>query len=266
MPPKCFHMMEDLSNADKIIRRAIMSCHPRDWDEDFITRTWLRELRNNLPKLNFPNGNRIRAVWDAFKINGQLEQDNGDVAFIVKITFKNNNELTGVGFLEAKRIYENSHRYDALKWAQLKNMVNNSSSHHLLLYDYEEQEILSSSLHCDYGMCPYCHYFELHNKAIGVVVPTAQALAYEIKDRNLTKIGYRLSEQILHRYFNGLDLNFDQEIVNSVLSGAKGGIAFLAIAHVILDEETETQLSPDNILISESSVFSRISREPTKNG
>ena len=257
MPPKCFRMMKDLSKADNIIRNAIKSCHPRDWDEDFITRTWLRKLRNNLQQLHFPSGKRIRAVWDAYKMNGKLEQDNGDVAFIIKITFKNNNEMMGVGFLEAKRLYEKSSQYDALKRGQLRNMVSNSSSHYLLLYDYEEQKISSSICSC--GMCKHFHY----NKAIGVVVPTAHALSYDIKDRGLANIGHRLSEQILYRFFNGLDLNFDQELVNNVLSGAEGGIAFLAVGHIILDEETEIQLSTDQMLTLETNFFSRIPKDPS---
>lgn len=188
-------------------------------------------------------------------MDGRLEEDNGDVAFLVKVTLQNGNTLSGVAFLEAKRIYD-SGSYDALKWAQLRHMTDRSSHHHLLLYDFQEQEIshpLSWGC-CFDGSCAWAG----HNKAIGIVVPTFHALAYEEKSRSLATIGYRLSEQILLRYFRGLDLNFDQNLVENVKAGVTGGIQYLAIAHVVLSEEIDVEPSLQGVQPSENSGFRRL--------
>lgn len=256
MPPLCYQMLRELSFVDNTIRSAISSCHPRSWNENHITYTWLERLRAATPRISFPHSKKVRVLWDAYKMGGQLEEDNGDVAFLVKVTFPNGNTLSGVAFLEAKRIYDNG-RYDALKWEQLKNMTDHSSHHHLLLYDFQEQSIphpLSWGC-CLEGHC-YCDGDE--NKAIGIVVPTFHALAYEEKNRSIATLGYRLSEQILLRYFRGLDLNFDLNLVENVVAGVTGGVQYLAVAHVVLDEKTDVELSLNGIRPNENSGFSRL--------
>lgn len=255
MPPLCYRMMRELFRADYVIRSAIASCHPRGWNEDHITYTWLHQLRAAAPKISFSKCPKISVVWDAYKMDGRLEKDNGDVAFLVKVTFQNGNTLSGVAFLEAKRIY-NSGSYDALKWAQLKHMTDHSSHHNLLLYDFQEEEILQP---LSWGCCwdgPRDCFGS--SRAIGIVVPTFHALEYKVKDRSLATIGYRLSEQIFLRYFRGLDLNFDQNLVNNVKNGVTEGIQYLAIAHVVLSEETNVELSLQGVQPSKNSGFRRL--------
>lgn len=252
MPPLCYRMMLELSRADDVIRSAIESCHPREWNEDHITYTWLRRLLAAAPKISFSKRPKISMVWDAYKMDGRLEEDNGDVAFLVKVTFQNGNTLSGVAFLEAKRIYD-SGSYDALKWPQLKHMTDYSSYHHLLLYDFQEQEMMHPlSWGCCWDAPRDCFG---SSRAIGIVVPTFHALAYKVKGRSLATIGYRLSEQIFLRYFRGLDLNFDQNLVKNVKDGVTGGIQYLAIAHVVLSEETDVELSLQGVQPSKSSGF-----------
>lgn len=264
MPPPCYQMLRELCAVDNTIRSAISSCYPRSWNEDHITYTWLEKLRGATPKIFVPNSPRIRVLWDAYKMDGKLEEDNGDVAFLIKVTFPNQNTLSGVAFLEAKRIYD-SGRYDALKWAQLKHMTDHSSHHHLLLYDFQEQEIQHPlTWGCCFGGPCFCDADE--NKAIGIVVPTFHALAYEEKSRSLTTIGYRLSEQIMLRYFRGLDLNFDQTLVENVIAGVAGGIKYLAVAHVILSKEIDAELSLQGVQPKESSGFRRLEDRDERRG
>jgi hypothetical protein len=248
-------MMRELSKADEVIRSAIESCNPRAWNEDHITYTWLSKLRAAAPKIPFFKRPGVSVIWDAYKMDGRLEEDNGDVAFLVKVTFNNSNTLTGVAFLEAKRIYSNGN-YDALKWAQLRHMTDRSSHHHILLYDFQEQEILHP---LPWGCCWDCPCDSFRsNKAIGIVVPTLHALAYEVKNRSLATIGYRLSEQIFFRYFRGLDLNFDQNLVENVKAGVAGGVQYLAVAHVNLSEEVDVELSLHGVRPNENSGFRRL--------
>lgn len=255
MPLPCYRIMQELFKADDVIRSAIESCNPREWNEDHITYTWLSQLRSVAPRIHFAKSPRISVIWDAYKMDGRLEEDNGDVAFIVKVSFSNSNALTGVAFLEAKRIY-NSGNYDALKWPQLKHIADRSSYHHILLYDFQEQETLHPMSCCcclDYP----CDFF-WSKKAIGIVVPTLHALAYKTKSQSLATIGYRLSEQIFFRYFRGLDLNFDQSLVENVKAGVTGGVKYLAVAHVILNEETEVEPSLHGVQPNQNSGFRRL--------
>ncbi len=250
MPPPCYQMMLELSKTDETIRSAIKSCYPRSWDENHITYTWLSKLRETPPKIIFTKTPKISVIWDAYKMTGQLERANGDVAFIVKVSFNNGNAIAGVAFLEAKRIYEDGN-YDALKYEQLEYITYNKTHHHILLYDFNE------TLKPSYYSCCWdypCDRF-LSKEAIGIVVPTPHALAYKTKNRSLATIGIRLSEQIFFRYFKGLDLNFDQNLVESVRKGITGDVRYLAVAHVILNKETEIELSLDGIQPYEASGF-----------
>lgn len=177
MPTPCYLKLKELHKANKVIRDSIISCYPRAWDENHITHKWLSSLRDHTSKISYASHYRINVIWDAFKLNGTLERNNGDIAFIVKITFQNEKSLSGVAFLEAKRIYENSGKYDALDWSQLKRITQNSPYHHLLLYDFEEQE-LPNALLC--SCCCWNDHSDSKN-GIGIIVPTSHALTYKEK-------------------------------------------------------------------------------------
>lgn len=232
-----------LNHIDLIINKEVKLCHPRYWNEDHITYTWLRKLILDWPSIYLTSHPSTSVHWDAYKMDGNLEQENGDVAFLIDITFDNGNNLLGVGFLEAKRIY-NTGQFDALKWAQLRLLSSNSSNHQLLLYDYEPIETqfpISTCLPCSH--CPFCkEYVQYCGKpsevSAAIVMPTLHAIAYEDKSRNLESIGHRLSEQIVLRYFRGLDLEFDADLVNRVLAGVTGGAKFLAVATIQVGDGT----------------------------
>lgn len=231
-----------LDYIDQIIHREVAQCHPRYWNEDHITYSWLKKLISEWPSINMAPHPTTSAHWDAYKMDGNLEQENGDVAFLIDIHFDNGHTLQGVGFLEAKRIYDTG-KFDALKWAQLRLLGSNSSNHQLLLYDHSPSSTrysLGACLPCDY--CPYCedhgpYCCEPSEFSAAIVMPTLHAIAYEEKGRKLESIGHRLSEQIVLRYFRGLDLDFDADLVKRVLAGAAGGAKFLAVATIHVGDE-----------------------------
>lgn len=255
MPPMCYKLMKSLYKIERSIQNSILSCYPREWNEDHITYTWLKELRHvssDLTSPFFPKFPKTNVAWDAYKIDGRLEEANGDVAFLVKVTFENKNSLTGVAFLEAKRVYD-SGRYDSLKWAQLKHMTSRSSQHLLLLYDFEEQQVTSSMIGCD-------HYFDdlcLLRGTNAIVTPTLYALTVEEKTRALSNIGYPLSEQIFLRFFRGFDLDFTQTLVEQVKQGVTGGVKFLVVAHVVMGSEDQRDISLKDVTPPENSGFKR---------
>jgi hypothetical protein len=230
-----------LHAVERLIDDSVRQCYPRAWNEDHITYSWLNTLRREWSKVPFLAGTPLAVRWDAYKMDGVLEEDNGDVAFLIDIRFANGNTLQGVGFLEAKRIYP-SGRFDALKWAQLKGLSSNSNSHQLLLYDHDP--LPTSHSHFEWTVFPECgacgNEADIDclsigsEKSLAIVVPSFHAIAFEEKGRQIESIGYRLSEQIVMRYFRGLDLNFDETLVAKVLAGAAGGAKFLAVATVAI--------------------------------
>lgn len=209
-------------------------------------------------------------------MDGKLERENGDVAFLIDINFDNGNTLLGVGFLEAKRIYT-SGSFDALKWAQLKLLSANSSSHQLLLYDNDPMPTQYSLGGCyPFCCCPGCEddlsfCCELSEVSAAIVMPTLHAIAYEEKGKKLEMIGHRLSEQIVLRYFRGLDLDFDLDLVKRVLAGLVGGAKYLAVATVqigadanSLDTDGAQERKP--IMPDEGSGYRRLDLENNRQG
>jgi hypothetical protein len=255
VPPPCYKISRELSRIDKTIEDSITSCYPRSWDEDHISYSWLKAMLGLGHSISVPQTLGLSIKWDAYKQNGTLEENNGDIAFLVNLIFPNGNELTGVGFLEAKRAYE-SGKYEALKWEQLRRMNTNSTSHQLLLYDFEPQtpSFFYAGGCCWDGSCRLC----CDRKSSALVTPTVHALAYEKKDRSLAAIGYRLSEQIFFRYFRGLDLNFDNELVQNVKKGISGGIKFLAVASVAVGASEGFEHSLEKVRPNENSGFRSI--------
>jgi hypothetical protein len=233
--------MCQLDHIDQIIHREVAQCYPRYWNEDHITYSWLRKLISEWPSIGLAPHPTTSVHWDAYKMDGTLEEENGDVAFLIDINFDNGNTLQGVGFLEAKRIYGG--RFAALKWNQLRLLSSNSSNHQLLLYDHSPiftQYSFGACLPC--GDCPCCedhgpYRCERSEVSAAIVVPTLHAIAYKEKGKKLESIGHRLSEQIVLRYFRGLDLDFDTHLVTRVLAGAVGGAKFLAVATIHVGDE-----------------------------
>ena len=222
---------DKLREVERIISSKINVCYPRDWDEDFITRTWLSALIASGPKLLFPSG-KVQVAWDAYKMTKSSETKYGDVAFVVKVSFQANKDLTGVGFLEAKRIYSNG-KFNSLCWRQLGRMLRNARQHHLLLYDYQPQ----SNLQRGFGNFFCCDELYFDGGSPATVLPSRHALTIRSKDRSLETFAYPLSKQIVLRYFRGLDLNFNPKMVEEVLSGIPGGVKFLIVAHALLSDE-----------------------------
>jgi hypothetical protein len=174
----CLCLPPQINAIDQKIELAILATSPRNWDEDYITRTWLEALLNSPSCFSSKQG--LQVAFDAYKMNGNLEKSYGDIAVLVKLSFPNKKSLTGVGFLEAKRIYQPSNTYEALRAPQLKKMNQNSPHHKLLLYDFNKPTIAS-------GVCwnaPH-HFPFCSNKAVAIVVPTAHALAYGKNDSSL---------------------------------------------------------------------------------
>lgn len=193
-------------------------------------------------------------AWDAYKADGKLEESNGDIAILVKQTFPNQSELSGVAFLEAKRTYEPTGGYDKLDWAQLSRQNSNSSYHKLLLYDHEPANLNFNAYWP--GLMPFQHphpFFEHYARFFeqyavdfsthACVCPSRHAIAYRTRTRRLHELCVPLSHQICLRYFFGHDLDYNAQLVADVSNGVAGGVDYLIVAHVSFVEGGESSVA-----------------------
>jgi hypothetical protein len=244
MSAKCYYEFAKwVWSVERSIGESVGGCAERSWQEDHITYTWIDKLRQTPRSIGVTDSSRpFRIAWDAYKADGRLEENHGDVAFLVKQTFPNRTEITGVAFLEAKRVY-NSGSFEKLDWTQLNKQSMNSSSHRLLLYDNQDVKV-SWPWHCS-CVFPYpqfhpyfemlFYYFErgsIEFSTRATVCLPQHAVAYGKRNRELHEISVPLSHQLCLRYFMGQDLDYNPRLVTDVTNGVQAGIEFLIVAHV----------------------------------
>jgi hypothetical protein len=236
------------------IYRSVANCSPREWNEDHISYSWIRAIRNTQRHIGVSGGWRkpFCIAWDAFKADGALEESNGDIAFLVKQTLPNNKELWGVAFLEAKRVYDSGY-FEKLDWEQLSLQSANSSSHRLLLYDTKDVIMNSpcfTAVIGAYSFRPSLASMWLNiaeqdqsnfSTRASVCLPQ-QAIAYRTKTRQLHELCTPLSHQICLRYFMGHDLDYNPELVSRVANGVHGGVNWLFVVHMRYGEDGEASI------------------------
>ena len=72
----------------------------------------------------------------AFKQKGDTKNKLGDIPFVLDITYKDGDNIKGVVFLEAKKRYQGTNEYSAIKFDQIERIYSNAPSARLLLYNY----------------------------------------------------------------------------------------------------------------------------------
>src|SRR6202049_2764963 len=124
--------------VEQATQQVVRSAYPRYWKEDYITQSLLAALITRLGSASVIASDRPFTIEvDAFKAHGKLEQTRGDIAVIVRRTSWEDEELTGIGFLEAKRRYPNTGEYTALDFTQLDRIHDGTDNLQILLYDFE---------------------------------------------------------------------------------------------------------------------------------
>lgn len=211
--------MEFTGRIEEIIRTSISNLSGHEWDEDFITRNLLNDLRNELRGINLIGKNLKSDInWQAYKLKGNYENNFGDIALVVNISYKDGTSIHGAAFLEAKKRDWRKTTFSAMKTAQAKKILKNAPRSQYLLYDYEEiTNFLNGSLYLE----EMEHYHYLRGSCIpfsgvtrAVCVPLNLAVATGDKDTLLYRHGLPLSMMLSSRYFQGLDLEFDETSKN----------------------------------------------------
>ena len=228
-----------IADVENTVSGEVSSCVARDWDEDFVTRSWLRALIGKYPYvevIDLPDAFKVQ--WDAYKAVGTTERKHGDIAILVRVKFKHGRHLEGVAFMEAKRIYESS--YDAIKWPQLKYHSSNTANHRLLLYDKEPLNWENNSHWSDDHSWPYRPGFWpwRFGRVHAFCLPSVHALALGSIGRDLNDISQPLSWQLCCRYLRGLDLDYSPHLVEAVKQAIPAGVNYLIVANVSMNPDS----------------------------
>ena len=249
-----------LRKVERVISSSIYKCSPRAWNEDHISYTWLQDVTQHFRDITITDiPSRFSMAWDAYKADGALEENHGDIAILVKLTFPKQKSLTGVAFLEAKRSYANS-GYTKLDWNQLEYQSSKVSNHQVLLYDDQPTDACITNL-VKQGCC-YCLPFipYQYQSTQAIVIPTPHVLALKSRTKNINSLGLPLAYKLCCRYLQGLDLDFSSQLVSAVQTGVADGVKYLLVAHVVqadageattqsieINRERYQRLSSDNI-------------------
>lgn len=129
----------DLVNVlEKIFADNIRGNYSESYDENHITFCILNEIRKKFVHIevdSYPG--RISLAWRPWKLKGKYENNFGDIAILVNIIDNDGVEIQGVSFLEAKKRYRESGKFDAVKEDQLSRIYKNAPHAMLLFYDFQ---------------------------------------------------------------------------------------------------------------------------------
>jgi len=238
----------------KTVNDALGKCYPRDWkDEDHLTRSLLATLRDEHSEVTIEkdkvSGKNSKCHWDVYKNTKEtgIEQKHGDIGVLVQLHFSKSKILEGVAFLEAKRIYHNNEndsksKFGALDKSQLERYCNNSSFHRTVLYD---------CIKIDSGYNP-----------AAFTLPTQHLLTINKDNRDIYPFCEYFSYCLTNRYFQGYELDFDPDLVNSVKGflDSNGGVKYLIVAQSTLSPDLS--LEPKLIEINDNMYQRLDSSEP----
>lgn len=215
---------------EQITQSSIKDCYPRYWSENDITTSLLKGYGKNFRQIEVSGyKDDIQIDWDCYKFSGAVETKYGDIAVLVKIKYADDSEIEGIGFLEAKRKYSDTGKFDKLEQEQMKRIYNNAPHSFLLLYDYEPTLIFPKSINffkdIHYQRKLLWNGLELTGlipSTYSLVIPTSYYSEFSPKcGTNLYKFGNPLSYQFCGRYFLGLDLHFSKDLIDEAKGFAK---------------------------------------------
>lgn len=211
---------------DETINQAIRSCYSKTWNENEITTNLLKNLGDFLDKNEYkdPLTGQTSIKFIGYKYKGKPETDYGDIALLVTIRFDNGLKYKGVGILEAKRRLEDKYEYrKQSSTGQFAKILRNAPYANLLLYDYEPLTQIINPYSDIVDMRHY-YYDDIYGEIIPKSISPSNCVTcplYFVKDkteilRKITRSCSRLSEQLLNRYFYGLDLHTDSKSISAL--------------------------------------------------
>lgn len=201
------------------LSHSVKTNFPRSWDENTISYSLCRTIKRFLNRqIIFGLNRSFNVSTDAFKLNGESEKKHGDIAVLISINNWDGKILQGTGFLEAKKRYDESGKYEAIDFAQLQRIYENTPHAQLILYshesitDYEAYVPIISELD-QFDDFNYTNFG--HQTNVGAM-PLNLGIELNNKSTLLHKYTYPLAFQIIGRFLHGYDLHFDTSINQKV--------------------------------------------------
>ena len=229
----------NLRRTEDLIRAAIRDSYPIDWREEYLVRTLLRKIRDELQHLELDSVVFDAKVgWSIYQNHGRQEHMFGDIGVLVRLSFVDGKVVEGVGYLEAKKRTRNKDTFDELKLPQMRRIVKRAPRARLLLLDYRGiVGMLSDVEGSPWGEEYLSDVYGLQRAAVtyAVTVPINTAMALGARDVSLYPSCKPFSHQLLVNYLHGLDLEFDATSVNAAKGFADrlGAPRYLLVANVV---------------------------------
>lgn len=228
------------------INSSIKGVSSHDWDEDYITRKLLSDLKKSISTINLVGKDlRSKINWETYKLRGSHETNYGDIALVVNINFKDATDIEGVAFLEAKKRDWRKTTFSAMNKRQRQRILKNAPRAQYLLYDYEDITNFINPLGFNNELLHYKSRWlmSLTERTSAVCVPLNLADATGFKDTFIYRYGTPLSIMFTHRYFQGLDLEFG----DTAKSIAKGFLTKFGLSkYVMTITISESGSEPDD--------------------
>jgi hypothetical protein len=213
--------IEVAASLEAAINKVMDDAYPHDWNEDFLSRDLLRQVRGCFQSRPYLRGwENLRITMECWKQTGNQEANFGDIGLLVTIAHRGLSPITGAAYLEAKRRLPRTARFPEIRTGQAKRIRARAPKAAFLLFDYEYSTQFVGPL----GRYPWSWrdgpVIASSIEALPVVkvrvVPLDTALAANAKDTSLYCYGLPFSHQLVSRYFCGLDLEFSKDAVQSL--------------------------------------------------
>ena len=216
-------LMTLYSELENIFRQQILDSYPLDWSEDYITRKIFFEYRKLFRdiQINGLSSLAIKINSAAYKFTGEPETKFGDIGFIVRITHPDSSCFEGVTSLEAKKIHKNKRTFQEIKGKQLNTISRNVQYPMLLLYDnqsvqkFHDYSFFTSTTKQNHAVVVPIDIVEsiIIDKDPHYLDQDKDRKKFPIDANSIYKFSVPLAYQILFRYFRGLDLDFNQDLI-----------------------------------------------------
>lgn len=231
-------MKEFSRDVEQAISETLGSATKNEWDENHLTLEWLKKVRTAMHGTAVEwRGERRQISSRLFKLKGPLEKHHGDVAFLVKILFQDQEVLEGVGFLEAKIRHWSTDRFPALKTRQLETQYSRTKNARVVLYDRAPSPFGAGCVdHAWFGRWDSENVWpDLRPVTNALVVPMALLLfGTSRRNRTVYRFAAPLSCHIAHRLILGLDLELAPELIESTRKAADRGEAATTIMSLVV--------------------------------
>ena len=201
---------------EQIINDLVQENLVLNWDEDYLTRKFLSELTKHLSGSLISDLSNSVVFLTPYKLSKPEEFKFGDIGIVARIEYEDGDIIEGISFIEAKRKYKESRKYDAMDWEQLERIYANAPHSQLLLYDFRDiTEFAPTGLVNKKDATASSPMAQLPVTKF-VTIPLNKAVKVRKNNERLYKLSLPFSYQFGYRYLNGFDLDYRSDILDQI--------------------------------------------------